>query len=143
MVLTAHARALVAAERGMRWILVVAVRPHSPGFDRATHAERSAPVASPHSGAEPVHRVVGDLQGLRLIAERRDREHRTEDLLLEDPHLVVPLEHSRLVVEAAGEASVEAGTLPTDQHLGALATADLHVALDLLQLRGGHLRADH
>ena len=36
-------------------------------------------------------RVVGDLERLGLVLERRDREHRAEDLLLEDPHRVVPL----------------------------------------------------
>src|ERR1700694_2823296 len=98
MVLAADAGALVAAKRGGRGVLVEAVGPPAAGLDRTTHPERTAAVTSPDAGPEPVRRVVGDLQSLRLVAERRHREHRPEDLLLEDAHLVVPPQHRRLEV---------------------------------------------
>ena len=68
VVLAADAGALVAAERGVRRVLVVAVGPHAPGLDRAAHPERAAAVTRPHAGAEPVQRVVGDLE--RLASSR-------------------------------------------------------------------------
>ena len=72
-----------------------------------------------------------------------DRDDRPEDLLLEDAHVVRALEHGRLVVVAVGQLTVEHVALAADQDLGALLAADLHVALDLLELRGRDLRSDH
>src|SRR5512133_828602 len=89
VVLTSDARDFVAAEGRVRGIEVVAVRPHTAGLDAAAHAERLARVTCPHTRAEAVHRVVCNLERLGLVAERGHREHGTEDLLLEDPHLVV------------------------------------------------------
>src|SRR5262249_1674135 len=43
------------------------------------------PLRRPHPGAEPVHRVVRLLHGLRRRAKREDGEDRPEDLLLRDP----------------------------------------------------------
>src|SRR5450755_116738 len=143
MVLTADPGALVAAERGVRGVLVETVGPHTTGLDRAAHPERPAAVTSPHAGAEPVQRVVGDLQRLLLITECRHREHRPEDLLLEHPHLVVALEHGRLKVVAAAETVLHRWAMTADQHLSALVEANRDVALDLLQLSDRDLRADH
>ena len=142
MVLAPDARDLVAAEGRVRGIEVVAVRPDTARLDAAAHAERLARVARPDAGAEAVHRVVRDLERLLLGLERRHREHGAEDLLLEDPHLVVALEDRRLEVVAARQLAVEHVPLAADQQLGALLEADLDVALDLLELRGRHLGAD-
>src|SRR5438067_11126819 len=92
VVLTADAGRLVAAERRVCRVLVVAVGPHPAGLDCAAHAERAAAVARPHAGSESVQRVVCDLESLLLGAERRHREHGPEDLLLEHAHLVVALQ---------------------------------------------------
>ena len=77
-----------------------------------------------------------------LVLERRHGEHRAEDLLLEDPHVVVALEDGRLEVVAALELAAEVRALAADQELRALLEADLDVALDLLELRRRDLRAD-
>ncbi len=79
---------------------------------------------------------------LLLRLERGHRENGTEDLLLEDPHVVRPLEDGRLVVVAAFELAAEVGTVAADQQLGSFALADLDVARDLLELRGRDLGAD-
>src|SRR6188472_713401 len=79
---------LVATERGVCRIEVVAVRPHAACLDAAAHAERPARVAGPDARAETVERVVRDLERLLLALERGHREHGAEDLLLEDPHVV-------------------------------------------------------
>src|SRR5690349_15861796 len=48
---------LVAAERCVRRVGVVAVGPHTAGLDRTTHAEGGVAVAGPDAGAEAVERV--------------------------------------------------------------------------------------
>src|SRR6478672_10894550 len=60
VVFTADARLLVTAERGMRRIQVIAVRPYAAGVDFAADAEGTRGVARPQAGAEAVQRVVGD-----------------------------------------------------------------------------------
>src|SRR5580704_14327801 len=96
--LAPDARFLVAAERGMRGIGVVAIGPHASRLDAAAQAVCKIDVARPHTGPEAVERVVGDFERLLGRVESRHRHHRPEDLLLEDAHLVVALEHSRLDV---------------------------------------------
>ena len=140
MVLAADAGGLVAAERGVGRVLVVAVGPHAAGLDRAAHPVGPVGVARPDAGAEAVERVVGDLERLGVVGERGHREHRAEDLLLEDPHLVVALEDGRLEVVAAVQLAAELGAVAADQQLGALLQPDLAVALDLLELRRRDLR---
>jgi hypothetical protein len=117
VVLAPDAGRLVAAEGRVRRVVVVAVGPYAPGLDRAAHAEGARAVAGPHAGAKAVERVVGDLQRLGLVLERGHREHRAEDLLLEDAHVVRALQHGRLEVEAAFEAAVDVRPLATDQSI--------------------------
>ena len=70
-------------------------------------------------------------------------DHRAEDLLLEDAHLVVAGEDGRLDVEALRQLAAQVGPLAAGQDLGALLLADVDVGEDLLQLVVGGLRADH
>src|SRR3974390_3719866 len=69
--LAAHAGLLVAAERRVRRIGVIAVRPHPPGLDRATEAVAATSVAAPHAGTEAVQRVVGDRERFLVGLEGR------------------------------------------------------------------------
>src|SRR5205807_8256943 len=52
-----HARLLVAAERRMSGIGVIAVGPHAAGLDVAAEAVAGIGVAAPHAGTEAVERV--------------------------------------------------------------------------------------
>src|SRR6185369_16951192 len=94
-------RLLVSAERGVRRIGVIAIGPDPARLDGAAEAVEPARIAAPDTGAETVERVVGDRERLVIILEGRDRNHRSENLLLEDAHLVVALEHRRLDIESA------------------------------------------
>ena len=47
------------------------------------------------------------LHGVVVVAEAGHGDHGAEDLLLEDPHLVVALEDGRLDVVAAGQVPVQ------------------------------------
>ena len=74
--------------------------------------------------------------------ERRDRQHRAEDLLLEDAHAVVTLEHRRRDVVALLHVAAEPDALAAGQELGAFLLADVDVAEDLLELVVRRLRAE-
>src|SRR6516225_11676047 len=91
-----NARLLVSAERRMRRIGVIAVGPHASRLDRAAETVEPVGVPAPDARAEAIERVVGDRQCVVVIRESRDRYYRSEDLLLEDTHLVVTPEHGRL-----------------------------------------------
>src|SRR5690349_6064159 len=59
VVLAPDAGLLVPTERGVRRVLVVAVRPHPAGLDVAAGTVGGVAVARPHPGAEAVQGVVG------------------------------------------------------------------------------------
>src|SRR5438034_8529009 len=83
--LAAEARLLVAAERRRRVEPVVRVRPDHAGAQAFGHPENARALLGPDARAETVRRVVRLLDRLIRRAERQDREHRPEDLLLRDP----------------------------------------------------------
>src|SRR5664279_5449221 len=115
VVLPADAGDLVTTERRTRRVGVVAVRPDPAGLDLAAHLVGPVPVAGPDPGAQAVEGVVGDRQRLLVVLEGGDRQHRAEDLLLEHPHLVVALEHSRLVEVAGGEVALHRCPVAPDE----------------------------
>jgi hypothetical protein len=53
---------LIAAERCVRAIGVVAIGPDAARLDLAAEAITSVGVATPHAGAEPAERIIGDLE---------------------------------------------------------------------------------
>src|SRR5271154_4652969 len=127
VVFAADARLLVAAERRMRGIGVVAIGPDAASLDRAAEAVAAIGVAAPHAGAETVERVIGDRQRLLVGLERGHRDDRAKDLLLEDAHLVVALEYGRLDVIAARILAFEHIALAADEDFGAFLLADVDV----------------
>src|SRR6202046_3680161 len=139
VVLAADTGLLVATERSVRRVGVVAVRPDPPGLDVAAGPVGGVGVTGPDTGAEAVQRVVGGLDGVVVVVELGHRDHRAEDLLLEDPHLVVALEDRRLDVEAARQLAIELGLLATGEDLRALLLGDVDVGQDLLVLVIGSL----
>src|SRR6478736_3918002 len=142
VVLPPDAGDLVSAERGACGVLVIAVGPHPTRLDGAAHLVGAGAIARPDAGTEAVEGVVGDREGFGVVLERGDGEDRSENLLLEDAHLVVALQYRRLEEVAACELAIEVRPLPADQHLGTLVSPDLDVGGDLLDLLRGHLRAE-
>src|SRR5262249_33513550 len=143
MGLATDARLLVAAERRVRGIGVIAIGPDAAGLDRAAEAVAAIGVAAPDAGAEAVQRVVGDRQGFVIGLEGRDRYDRAKDLLLEDPHLVVPLEHGRLNIEAAGKITGQRGAAAAGEQLGTFLLSNVDIGKNFLQLLVRRLGADH
>src|SRR6266487_2648090 len=123
-------------------IEVVAIGPHTASFDGSTHSICSVPVACPHARAQTVQGVIGNLERFGITLEGGQREHRSEDLLLEHAHLVVSLQDSRLIVIATCEFSGEGIAPAADQKLGTFIKANIDIALDLLDLGTRHLCTD-
>mmetsp|Transcript_27116 Transcript_27116/g.79141 ORF Transcript_27116/g.79141 Transcript_27116/m.79141 type:complete len:412 (-) Transcript_27116:686-1921(-) len=138
--LATEARLLVAAERRVRRVGVVAVDPDAARLDLARHRVRLVGVARPHAGAEAVHRVVCDGDGLLLVPEGGDARDGAEDLLLEDLHVVCAGEDGGLDVVAAVDHVVGRAA---GEHLCALRGAEVDVVDDLLVLRARDLRPHH
>src|SRR5258708_34525892 len=100
-------------------------------------------VAGPDGGAQAIRRVVGKRERFFLGVERRNRDYRSENLLLEDAHLVVALEHSRLNEEAVLEVATEVCFSAPGEHLGAFLSSDIDEHENFLQLLAGELASDH
>src|SRR5438445_4373091 len=136
--LAAEAGLLVAAERRRRVEPVVRVGPDDPRAQALGHPENPRALLRPDAGAEPVRRVVRLLERFLGRAERQDREHRTEDLLLRDPVALCDVredgrdEPVALLRQAAGRLV----------DLRALLLAGRNELLDLLELLLGVDRAD-
>mmetsp|Transcript_73649 Transcript_73649/g.204765 ORF Transcript_73649/g.204765 Transcript_73649/m.204765 type:complete len:229 (+) Transcript_73649:273-959(+) len=124
----------------MGWVGVITIDPHAAGLDGTGHLVGLVGVAGPHASAEPVDRVVGDLERLRLCFELDRARDRSEDLFLEDPHVVGAGENRRLDVIPPGHHIIRRAA---GQHLGALCRADVDVVGDALMLLLRHLRAHH
>ena len=63
---------------------VEAVDPHRAGDQRLAEALRALARAGEHGRGEPVGAVVGHRDRLRLVGEALQREHRPEDLGVQD-----------------------------------------------------------
>src|SRR3984957_7253572 len=78
-----------------------AVDPDGAGAQQRPHPLGARLVRGVEDRREPVGRGVGEFGGLRLVAETLDRQHRTEDLSLDDLGVVgLGLDERRLVPEA-------------------------------------------
>src|SRR5439155_679987 len=100
---TADTGELVAAERGVG-VERAAVDLHRPGPHGARDAQPAGGVAGPDVAVEPVVGVVGERDRLGLVAERDRGDHRPEDLLARDRHVVARAgEERRLHVIAPSE----------------------------------------
>ncbi|MNJ59845.1 hypothetical protein D3C77_555470 [compost metagenome] len=129
---------LVAPERGVRRVQVIAVGPHTACLDAAAHAVGAIDIAGPYPGAQPELSIVGNGQRLGFVLEGSHAHHRPEDLLLEHAHLVVPLEQGRLDVIARGQVATQSLAVTAGQHLCTFFLGDLQVGKNLvvLLLRG-------
>src|SRR5688572_1626963 len=136
--LPADAGHLVPAEGRLGMDRAVGVHADHAGLQRLRGPQRFADVAAPDRAAEAVRRRVGELERLLFGVERDDRDHRTEDLLLGDPHVVRhAIEDRREQIRAIGQGRiVRLGAADDDRR--ALAQPDLDVVLDPVAL----LRAD-
>src|SRR5213593_2990897 len=127
---------LVAPVRHLRRQPEVRVDPHRAELELAGRVQRSADVAGPHRRRETVHDVVRPPDGLVVVFEPLDRDHRPEHLALDDLVLLVDVGHDRGLVEVA-----RAGHgLAAGEHVRPLLPGPVDEARDALALRVGDER---
>jgi hypothetical protein len=97
------------------------------------HPHGALDVGGPHRGGEAVLGVVGQAHRLVLVGERHGDEHRSEDLLAGDRHVVAGVGEQRRGHEVAGR-QVALAALPAAHQAGALLLAAGDVAEHALEL---------
>src|SRR5262245_58472804 len=138
--LAADAGLLVAAPLGLGDVGVVVVDPDRAHPQPRRHPLCLAGVLGPHRTGKAVDAVVGDGDGLVLVGEGLDGEHRAEGLLLGDRHATgAAVEDRRQVVEAAVEGGVVGRPATAPQH-GTLLEPLGDVRRDLLAVGGADQR---
>src|SRR6266536_2261086 len=138
----AVARLLVAPVRHLRDERDVVVDPDRPELELARGVERTADVARPDRGGEPVVDVVRPRDRLVVIGEALNGHDRAEDLPLDDLVLLTDLRDDRRVdEEAAGAVRPPAGehlrtlrAIEEPEHALLLRARDHRPHLDLLPL---------
>src|SRR3990172_7959865 len=104
--------------------------------------ERPAHVPRVDGGDEPGGHVVVDRHRLVEAGAGDDVSHGAEDLLLGDAHARPDVREDSGLEEVAAVQAIAGGARAADGYLRALLAADLHVALDLLELGPVDDRAD-
>src|SRR5918997_3786993 len=138
----AEAAALVAAERAADDPGAQGrVDRDLAGLQAPGELDRLAHVAGPDRGDQAVVGAVGDLEGLVVVVHRGDPEDRAEDLLLVDPHVRADVVEQGRLHEVAALELVAGRAAATEDEVGALFLADLHVLEDPLVLLGVDERA--
>src|SRR5215470_18176003 len=134
-VLAADAARRVAAKRHVGAVRCAAVDADEAGAQPAGDRQRALQRTRHDVAGEPVGAGVRDPDRVRFVLERDDGEHRTEDLLLGDRHVVVDVDEQRgLDPEPLVAAGGRVGA--ADEELGTLVDALLDVAEDALALFG-------
>src|SRR5581483_1605240 len=132
--LASEAALLVAAERQLDTAArAVGVHVHLSGSDAVGHEQRLVDVARPHARDESVLAAVREARGLLHGAERRDGEHRAEDLLVVHAHSGLDAVQQRRIDEEAVAETGVARTRAAGRDHGALALSGLDVAHDLFE----------
>src|ERR1700677_1529896 len=84
----AHARLLVTAKRGTEVMRARRVDPYVAGFDERGGTMRGGKIARPDRSGQPVLDVIDRPQHLGFVRPSKHAEHRAEDFLARNPHLV-------------------------------------------------------
>src|SRR5690606_38707894 len=99
----ADSRLLEATECD-REICAESVVPYRAGPQPASNGIGALRIVGEYRTVETIDRRIGDLDGLFLVCRRNDAQHRAEDFLPRDGHVVVYIaEHGRLDEIAAVE----------------------------------------
>ena len=131
---TPDAGLLITPKCGVCRIGVIAVGPDAPGLNAPAHFIGQITVAAPDACPQAIRRVVGNLQCLLHRFEGGHRQHRSENLLLEDAHVVLAKQDRRLKVIPVLQIATKYLTAAAGQDICALFLADINVVEDGLQL---------
>src|SRR5262245_6607104 len=92
---------LVTAEADARIEYAVAIYPDRACLDALRDPVRSRYVPGPDAAREAVRRIVREPQRILHVVERNDRDHRTEDLLARDRHVIAHVRENGRLDEVA------------------------------------------
>src|SRR5437016_10538235 len=142
--LPTHAAHLGPAERRGRVDEFVGIHPDHACLEPRRDPVGAPQVAGPEARPESVRDAVGHLDCGLFVLEGRDRDERTEDFLLADPHLrIVRADQRRLHVVATGRLG-RTRSPSAEQDLPPFAFRDVHVSEDpllmILRREGSQLR---
>src|SRR6266851_4701555 len=99
----ADARLLEPTE-GRRRIVWRAVYDDTPSLDMARHCQRPSRVGRDDISLQPIGRVIGDRDRLRLVLIGKHAQHRAENLFPGDRHIVVDVREDGRLHEITAEA---------------------------------------
>src|ERR1700730_16602814 len=91
----------------------VGVDPDAPEVQGTSHPHGASVVVSPHAGGETVFDAIGPFESLGLVVEALHRDHRPEDLALNEIVILAdPGDDGRLV-----EVAAVTDTVPSRNHI--------------------------
>src|SRR5262245_51227122 len=115
------------------------IYPDDTGPQLPDHAEGAEDVARPHRASQTERGGIGNLDRLPLALERNHGNHRTEDLLLRDPHARIhAVENGGLDKQTARECAPRLA--PTEHELRAFVLSLLNVTDHTIAMRSGDER---
>ncbi len=131
---TADAGILVAAEGSAFGNAVVAVHPHTAGFNAAGNADGPVDISGPDCAAKAVLALVGHGDDFIFVLELDDAGHGSEDFFLGHAHVVGNIAEQGGTQEAALGEFAFCGSLAAAENCSAFFLADFHVFENLLHL---------
>src|ERR1700722_18333789 len=133
-------RLLETAKWGQR-LMRCAIDDNASSLQLSGHPLRMIYVGREHVGLQPVAGVIGNRDSFGLVAIGDDTEHRPEDLLARNPHLVGDMREYRRPHEPAALQPVGA-PLAAGQQNRAFVYAEADIRLDPFPLLLAHHGAD-
>src|SRR5690349_1772039 len=140
--LASHARLFVSAERYADVVRAGAVDPDVAGLDATGETMCAVEIVSPDGARESVLERVHATQQVSLVAPTQHADHRSEDLLARDAHLVVNVGEHRRLDEIAGCEAWIRGSFAANDQARAVVTSMADVCERLVELRLAREAAD-
>src|SRR5699024_7368869 len=104
VVFAAQTGFLVTTKRGVSWVVVLVVNPHATCLDIAASAVCGVLSTCPHTSAQAIVGVIGNLDGLVVVLKGCYCQDWSKDLILEDLHVIGATEDGGLDVVAVFES---------------------------------------
>ena len=134
---------LVTAER-RREVVLCAIQTNLACAQSPGHSPRALHILRDHKAGQTILRVVGNTNRVLFIIVRNDHQHRSEDLLLRDGHVVAHIgKHRGARVVANGQVIrlAQAATYQSSAFVHSLGYISLHAIKLLLAYQRPHLHS--
>src|SRR5690606_38408463 len=134
MVLPSNSRLLVTSKWCSRRVRVVLVYPNSTRLDGSRYLVQLMCIARPHACTQTVNRIVGDLNSFGFVFESGYCQNRSENLFLEDSHLVMTFQQRWLHVITVLQISLKFVGISAGEYLAAFFLTQVYVTEDFIIL---------